>query len=326
MSFFLNILSIFLLMSAGWVLRRRKLVDDVFTLRLSFVLINVFYPCLLLNAILSRFTLETLLANWPMPVGLFLIKLTGWLIGAGYLKFFGGRMSPSAAANGDVRPPLDATRRTFHFVCSVNNYSFLPIMLAKPLWGDDAVALIAFGVLGAEIFVWTLGIRTLSGHTDLRHLLSTPMVALFIAFSLLLLHYLLPFEALPEPFIASGNMLLSTCRMAGEATIPVSAFICGARIGGINIHHNLTPPAWIFTALRLALIPAVCVAIIWFLPLDGLVRTVLMLIAVQPAAMASVSMSEVYRGDPDFAATAVFLSHILCLATIPLWMMFLLQS
>jgi len=113
--------------------------------------------------------------------------------------------------------------------------------------------------------------------------------------------------------------------MAGEATIPVSAFICGARIGGLNIRNSLTlPPAWIFTALRLALIPAVCVATIMLLPLEGLARMVLMLIAVQPAAMASVSMSEVYRGDPDFAATAVFLSHILCLASIPLWMMLLM--
>jgi len=306
MQFFLNILSIFLLMSAGWVIRKRGLVDDVFTRRLSVILVNVFYPCLILNALLSRFTLETLIAGWYLPACLFGIFFAGWLVGTVCLRVWQG-----------AEP---ATRRTFHFGCAVNNYTFLPIMLARPLWGDEAVAMIAFAALGAEIFVWTLGIRSLSGRHDLKQLLSTPLVALLCASFFLLLRHFLPLDSAPVIVHDLGKMLLSTAKTTGEATIPVSALICGARLGALDLRGNFTPPAWIFTALRLLFIPALCVAILSFLPLDPMARNVLLLIAVQPIAMAAVPMSEVYGGHPAFAATTVFLTHALCLATIPLWM------
>ena len=306
MTFFLNILSIFVLMSAGWVLRRRDLVDDVFTRRLSVILVNVFYPCLIFNALLSRFTLETLLTHWYLPVGIFGIKFAGWLVGAGYLRLWQGS-DP-------------ATRRVFHFGCGVNNYTFLPIMLARPMWGDEAVAMIAFGAIGAELFVWTLGIRSLSGRHELKKLLSAPLIALCSASLFLFLRHYLPLDASPKHIHDIGKMLLSTAQKTGEATIPVSALICGARLGTLTLRGNLTPPAWIFTALRLLLIPALCVAIIILFPLDDMVRKVLLLISVQPVAMAAVPMSEVYGGNPSFAATVVFLTHALCLASIPLWM------
>jgi len=309
MNFFLNILSIFLLMSAGFFLRRRGLVDDVFTRRLSVILVNVFYPCLILHAILSKFTLASISENWLLPLAVFIIHIVGWLAGAGSRRLWQG---------GGL-----ATKRTFHFVCSVNNYTFLPIMIALPLWGETAVALIAFGALGAEIFIWTLGVRTLSGKPDLRQLLSNPMLALLSAGVFLLLRQCFSFDALPAFFHDAGNTLLSTLKTAGGATIPVSAVICGARIASVKFRDCLTVPVWTFSALRLLVIPAACVAIIWFLPLPELARNVVFLIAIQPAAMASVSLSEVYGGDPAFAATAVFLTHLLCLATIPLWMKFL---
>ena len=306
MTFFLNILSIFILMSAGWVLRRRGLVDDVFTRRLSVILVNVFYPCLIFNALLSRFTVETLLSNWSLPVCLFGIFFFGWLVGVVCLRLWRGSEP--------------ATRRVFHFGCAVNNYTFLPIMLARPMWGDEAVAMIAFAAIGAEIFVWTLGIRSLSGRHELKKLLSAPLIALCSAIVFLFLRHFLPLDASPVYIHNIGNMLLSTAQKTGEATIPVSALICGARLGTLTLRGNLTPPAWIFTFLRLALIPALCVAFIILFPLDDLARKVLLLIAVQPVAMAAVPMSEVYGGDPSFAATVVFLTHALCLASIPLWM------
>jgi predicted permease len=218
-----------------------------------------------------------------------------------------------------------ATRQTFHFSCGVNNYTFLPIMLARPLWGDEAVALIAFGALGAELFLWTLGIRALSGRSDLKQLLSAPLVALSCATVFLLLRRVLPLDAAPDFVCETGKMALSTLKTAGEATIPVSALVCGARMGTLTLRGNLTPPAWIFTGLRLLLIPALCVALLLVLPLEPEVRRVLFLIAVQPVAMAAVPMSEVYGGDPAFAATAVFLTHALCLVSIPLWMSVLIH-
>ena len=41
----------------------------------------------------------------------------------------------------------------FHFQCMINNYSFLPIMLAATLLDEKGVAQIIFSALGAELVV-----------------------------------------------------------------------------------------------------------------------------------------------------------------------------
>ena len=73
-------------------------------------------------------------------------------------------------------------------------------------------------------------------------------------------------------------------------------------------------------ALRLVAIPALCILGLSLVPLPVEVRRVLILISVQPAAMAGVTLAEAYGSDADFSAAAILVSHILCLATIPLWL------
>ena len=52
----------------------------------------------------------------------------------------------------------------FHFLCTMNNYSFLPIMLASMFWGEKGVAMVVFSTLGAEVIVWTFGIQAITGQ------------------------------------------------------------------------------------------------------------------------------------------------------------------
>ena len=63
-----------------------------------------------------------------------------------------------------------------------------------------------------------------------------------------------------------------------------------------------------------------CVAGLLALPMPADVRRVLILIAVQPAAMASVTLAEAFNGDAEFSAAAILATHVLCLITIPLWL------
>ena len=76
--------------------------------------------------------------------------------------------------------------------------------------------------------------------------------------------------------------------------------------------------------LRLVVIPALCILGLSLVPMSLEVRRVLILIAVQPAAMASVTLAEAFGGDADFSAAAILVTHVLCLITIPLWLACLL--
>lgn len=136
--------------------------------------------------------------------------------------------------------------------------------------------------------------------------------------SLLAARGLLPAEgSVVQAFLGT---VLDTCRLAGGATIPASALICGARIAMLHPNRILSPLMAGTCLLRLVVIPAVCVAGLLAVPMPVDVRRVLILIAVQPAAMASVTLAEAFNGDAEFSAAAILATHVLCLITIPLWL------
>jgi predicted permease len=311
---FVKMLPLILLTLAGYALNRLKWIDMAFNRQLSLVMLNVFYPCLIVSSIVRNFTWDTLLQNWMMPAGTVFILVTGWLIGLATLPL--------------LRKHSEGTRRCYHFICLMNNYSFLPILMASALWGEMAVALIIFSGLGSELCVWTLGIKSLTGQkldrAFLKNLVSVPMVALFASFAVLAVRACcLKHGLAPAPGSGTDELLktlLETCRMAGGATIPASALICGSRIAMLHPGNLLSPLMAGTCALRLVVIPALCIGVLLLLPLPLEVRRVLSLIAVMPAAMASVTLAEAYGGDANFSAAAILMTHVACLITIPLWL------
>jgi predicted permease len=312
---FLKMLPLILMSLAGYVLCRLKWVDATFNRQLSLVMLNLFYPCLIISSIQRNFTLESLLQNWMMPVGTVFILTTGWIVGLVTRPFVKGY-------------PV-ATQRCYHFICMMNNYSFLPILLAASLWNEKAVALIVFSGLGSELCVWTLGIKSMTGQPlerrFLRNLVSMPMLALGGAFLLLAIrslcvqHHWIPVTgSVTHELLA---MLLETCRMTGSATIPASALICGARIAMLHPKELFTPLILGTTLLRLLVIPGITIGVLLLVPMDQEIRRVLILIATMPVAMASVTLAEAYQGDADFAAAAILFTHLGCLFTVPLWLL-----
>ena len=312
---FLKMLPLILMSLAGFVLCRMKWLDATFNRQLSMLMLNVFYPCLIISSILRNFTVETLLQNWLMPVGTIFILGTGWVIGL---------LTLPLVKNHPVQ-----TQRCYHFICMMNNYSFLPILLAASLWDERAVALIAFSALGSELCVWTLGIKSITGQKlergFLRNLLSMPMLALGTAFLLLAIRSVcLRYEWIPLPGSPAQELfktLLDTCRMAGDATIPSSAVVCGARIAMLKPNKIVTPLILGSSALRLIIVPALTIAVLMLVPMDIEIRRVLVLIATMPVAMASVTLAEAYKSDADFSASAILVTHVACLVTVPVWLL-----
>jgi predicted permease len=180
--------------------------------------------------------------------------------------------------------------------------------------------------------VWTLGIRTLTGAKlsvdSLKHLISGPLLALAAAIAVTGLHAALaPRGLLP----AAGGMLeetfrvgIETCHLMGGATVPVSALVCGCRMADIRPHHIWNRLMAGTVLLRLVAVPALAVALLHTLPLDGLSLNALLVVAVQPSAMVSVSLAELHDRDPGFAAAVVFVTHVVCLLTLPVWLRFVL--
>ncbi|MDH3982108.1 MAG: AEC family transporter, partial [Kiritimatiellaceae bacterium] len=75
---------------------------------------------------------------------------------------------------------------------------------------------------------------------------------------------------------------------------------------------------WIVSALRLIVTPIIFILILNQIPMDEMPRGILSVIAVMPAAVASLVFSERFGGDSDFIATTLLITHLAAVVTIPL--------
>lgn len=325
----LQILAIFGMIGLGIFVERQHWFPREFSAHLSKLMINIFYPCLLFSAILQKYTLAKIANDWVMPVGAAGIVLVGWLVGSFMKRTLMGRM----------RAP---TRRAFHFTCTMNNYSFLPIMIiAGTSLGKTGVALVALTTIASDTLMWTLGFSTLTGQRvhwrDIPKMcLRPPVMALILAILGLLLcaglSAITPWEITNETLLAnpySALVLNTLYNFIGGATIPTSALICGMCLGRMNLNGIFSLLQLKTTFIRMIFIPAITVTLIALLPgLTEAQRFVFALIALMPGAMGGVSIAEVYGGDTPFVSAMILNTHALCILTIPLglWILSLCTS
>ena len=313
----IQILAIFAIIGIGILATRQKWFSEDFSTQLSLLLIRVFYPCLLFSAILRKYTLSALADQWILPTGAAAIILIGW--GIGWI------------AKRTIARHLKAhTRRAFHFTCTMNNYSFLPIMIiAGTPMGEEGVAMVALTTIASDTLMWTLGFRTFTGtKLNLRTLpsmlLRPPIFALLLAIACLILFHF--FAITPDTLngYAFTRTALNTLYVyLGSATIPTSALICGMRLGQLRLTGLFTHPQIMVALLRMVISPAIILAILYLLPITDAQRMVFGLIALMPGAMATVSIAEVYGGDIPFVSAMILNTHALCIITVPigLWLL-----
>jgi malate permease and related proteins len=311
---FFRIMSVFVLIFLGGVARKKNILDADSTTRLATAVKNFFYPALIFYAIFNNFTTAGLAENYLLPAGALMVMVAGYVWGLMAVCFIGFRD--------------EKEKSSFLFQCAINNYSFLPLPIILMLWGEQAAAMLIFSTLGSEIAVWTFGVFALSGNRfrrdSFKNLLSVPMVAIVCAVLAVILRDFFSGSFLSEHPVAlqAGGAFMSAVKMLGEATIPLAMFVVGSRIFVLEARHIFTFKQACVAVLRLIVIPATAVGLLFLLPFSASARLVLIVVAVMPAANASVLLSEAYGSDVDFSASSVLITHIFALITIPLWLLF----
>ncbi len=313
LQFFVRVAAIFCMIGFGALAKKLKLIDSSATSQLSKLVTYFFYPALVFSSLVSNFSLESLIANWALPAGSMVIMLTGYFVGLIAVLVFKFQQKKK--------------KEQFLFQSTINNYSFLPLPIILMLWGNEGVAQLIFSTLGSEIILWTLGIFVLTGNKlswgSLKHLLSVPILAILAAIIVIAL----------RSAIGEGNLVLEVgvfelvshsfldmLEVFGAATIPLAMFLAGSRVADLKLNHFFEFKQLLLIALRLLIIPAVAVLMIYLLPFSEELRKVLLVVSVMPSAITSVMLSEVYNSDTDFAASSVLTTQVVSILTIPVWL------
>ena len=81
---------LFILMLAGYILYRIKLINEEFVNKLSQLLVKVIFPALIISKTIQNFSFTAYKYWWTLPLAAILFSLVGMAIGSVVYKFFRG--------------------------------------------------------------------------------------------------------------------------------------------------------------------------------------------------------------------------------------------
>lgn len=296
---FPKLLSFLILILMGYVVSKLGIVKECSLSSISGLLIKLVLPCLTISLLYENQTTFAGLAEYH--------RIVIWQTGTYFLMAAAGIVC-SRMAN---LPPLTAC---VHQGCMVGgNYGFVVIPLIMALF-QDAGERQYIPICSAvdTIVVWTLGLflftRGKAGSFKEvgKKLVNPILMSIFFALVINSLDV-----ALPEPFVyvvdSVGNVSYSM------GLIYLGCTICFLKKPGLADIKNI----FMIVGTKLILIPAVIFFLASrFLPLTE--SLILMLIAGAPSMTTSSMIAKQYGLDEGYASTAVFVTTICCMGTIPL--------
>ncbi|MBN2685076.1 MAG: AEC family transporter [Pontiellaceae bacterium] len=301
-----------MLMGIGFAARKRGIVSATGTGEMVRVLISIIYPCLIFSSVTSL-NVHKLAENWIMPLMAMAIAGTGLVLGLIALRLMKNVDQQRASA--------------FLFQNTINNYLFLPLPLVMLLWQEKGVALLVFASMGFELTVWTVGVflfnRSSKLSQGIRMMFGPPLLALIFSMGWVCVRDLVPLH-LPEAGLPARivqrilELFYFGTETIGKATVAVSMIVSGSRIAALSLRAVFDRHVWIVSTLRLVVTPVLFILLLKQIPMDSTAYGILCVVAVMPAAIASLIFSERFGGDSDFIATTLLITHLAAIVTIPL--------
>jgi hypothetical protein len=155
------------------------------------------------------------------------------------------------------------------------------------------------------ILIFSLGIYILVGKDSLKQIARLPAIYSIAA---ALLINLIGFE-LPKP-------LLNALSSVGESSLPIMLLVLGYQLNYLRIHK--VEHAILSSILRLGLGFGLSLLFVKVFNITGLMKSVIVLSSSMPTALNSLLLSEEFQKDADLAASAVAITTLASLITIPL--------
>lgn len=285
----------FALMLLGLLLSRRGMITEQGSRDLSNVLLYTVIPCVILRSYMSEFSTEKLRAMGLSA--LIAVIAFAASIAVAYLT-------------------CGTRHRIENFAVAFGNAGFIGIPLVTAVFGPEAAFYVVSFSTFANLLQWTYGIVIISGKKEtmnLRMVFVNPVfISMVIGIALFVLQPTLPTVVTGTiGYIADGNTVL--------AMIILGYYLSKVQLRGLFADVRL----YLFSALRLLVIPAVTILV--FLPFPfarGEITLITLIAAATPIASSTAIFAQKFDQDYRRAVSYVCLSTILSVATLPLVMLF----
>lgn len=291
-----------LLIGAGIVCQKTKLINNEVNRGISNIALKVATPALLVSSFQKELSAERLQRlGYAALLGIIAIIFAAVL---GYL----------CIPKGKNRPEDDNGRLSIErFSAIYSNCAFMGIPLINGLYGDEGVFyLTAFYAL-FNVAVWTHGVIMMKGETGIRQvvrsLASPALIGIAVGAALFFLQIRLP------------DTIKQTLDYAGSMTTPLGMLVAGVTIAQTNLLGALKKiKVYYVSALRLIVIPVLTIALFLLFPYDETVMGVTVAAAACPAATICTMFAISYNKDSLYAGEIFAVSTVLSACTLPLIM------
>jgi predicted permease len=289
-----QILSLFLIIFVGFYARKKNIIDETLTKGFCNLLIEITTPAL----IVSSFSFSINASMEGNIIKAFVYGLAIFLITPLVTKLL--------LIKVDKRK-----RNILQFAMVFSNCGFMGFPIVESVFGQEGVMYASIFNLFFNFFVWTYGVMLFTDVKDTRDIkkvLKNPgIIAVFIGLFLMLFSIKIP------------DVLLSTMKMVGGLTTPISMLIIGSLLAVTNFKLALKDVSLYYGSfLRLLIIPGILYFIATIFHETSIVMKCFILMQAMPAAAMTTIFAESFDKEKEYAVMIVSFSTALAVLTIPL--------
>lgn len=295
-----SLIMIFLLIVPGFFFKKRNILSDEQNSGISSIVVNITWPCLVIDAMQMEFSMEVLTDSGFILIVCLIIFAILLLISFPFAKMI--RLSRSK-------------QYLTVFMLLFANTGFIGLPVIKALYGSEAIFFAAIVELINDILIFTIGIMMIQMSAganlkvNFKQFLSPGLIGVIIGLILFLLRIELP------------GVLAGSIEMIGNATTPLTMFVIGFQLGGLKIKDIVSDwQVYAVCFMKLIIVPLISLVLLklWVGELT-LLEKILIIEFAMPVASVSAIFSQQYKGETAFATKSVLLSTVLSLVTISLF-------
>lgn len=271
---------------------------------------DVGYPCLIFYNIMKYMVVE---ANPAMAS----ISFSLQAIACGFAEMLLGVAAAWAIAKA-LRLRIGTGLRTFTLTAGVQNYAFFVIPIIQMLFsspGDPTMGALFVHNMGCELFVWSVGVVLMCGgarNLRLATLLRGPLLA--VCASLILAW------SGAGAYIAVQPVMKAT-EMIGAVATPICLILFGCSMYDL-MRHFVWQPRMLAAGLiaRLLIAPALILLLAWALPVDPLIKRIMVIQSAIPSAVIPVILAKRFGGRPEVGTQILLATTVCSFVTLPVWL------
>ena len=295
---FLQLIILFVFIFCGFVIGKIKHIPKEKSSILSVLLVNGFLPAKVFLNFSTQCTLSYFTKSY-----LTLFVSSAFLI---LLVFLSWAMSKLL-----TRHPYE--RKVYRYSFAISNYAYLGYVFVENTLGSAALTDMILFCIPFAFYTYTFGYSLLSNTPKSWKNMITPMtvaIALGMVFGIC---------SIPLPSVASKIL-----ELASDCVGPLSMIVTGLVISTFSLKELLPDiKTVIFSLIRLIAIPSLLLGICFLcemvVPLPNAVYPAVVIMGCMPCGLNTIVFPSLVGEDCRMGAKFVLLSHVLCLASIPLW-------